>query len=171
MLFYKYGGANVAVINCISQFSMFVSTKATVKLDNGNTRHAQGIGIILCRFSNYSIIYPVVPVYYFTGHLSNTISSGALKFYAGFQKFTSELFEHCDFVDSQGSSWSLIYQIQNNLDYIKIEIVKVNPNRDRNIFFPTFCGLSKQNLSQILHQNFGHVSITRLKKMARKGLI
>ena len=80
VLFHKDGGANVAVTNCMSHFSMFVPTKATVKLANGNTVHAQGIGIILCRFPNFSIIYPVGPVYYCSGHPSNTISSGALMY-------------------------------------------------------------------------------------------
>ena len=84
VLFHKYVGVNVAVTNCISHFSMVVPTKATVKLANGNTGHAQGIGIILCRFPNCAIIYPVGPVYYCTGHPSNTISSGALNFYIGF---------------------------------------------------------------------------------------
>ena len=46
--------------------------------------HVQGIGIILCQFPNYLIIYPVGPVYYCPGHPSNTISSGSLKFYIGF---------------------------------------------------------------------------------------
>ena len=99
VLFHKDGGANVAVTNCMSLFSMFVSTKATVKLANGNTGHAQGIGIILCRFSNCSIIYSAGPVYYCPGHPSKTISSGALKFYICFKKVTSEPLEHCDFVD------------------------------------------------------------------------
>ena len=84
VLFHKYVGANVEVKNCMSHFSMFAPTKDTVKLSNGNTGHAQGIGTIFCRFHNCSIIYPVGPVYYFTGHPSNTISSGALKFYVGF---------------------------------------------------------------------------------------
>ena len=62
----------------LSQPSLFV------KLANGNMGHAQKIGIILCCFPNCSIIYPVGPVYYCPGHPSNTISSGALKFYIGF---------------------------------------------------------------------------------------
>ena len=37
VLFHKYRGANVAVTNCMSHFSMFVPTKATLKLANGNT--------------------------------------------------------------------------------------------------------------------------------------
>ena len=45
-----------------SRFYMFIPTKATVKLDNGNMWHAQVIGIILCCFTNYYIIYPVGPV-------------------------------------------------------------------------------------------------------------
>ena len=65
---------------------MFVSTKATVKLDNGNTGHAQWIGIILCCFPNRSIIYTVGPVYYFPGHPSNIISSSALKFILVFKR-------------------------------------------------------------------------------------
>ena len=84
VLFHKYGGANAEVTNCISHFSMFVPTKSTVKLANGNTGHAQVIGIILCHFPNCLIIYPVGPVYYYPGNPSNTISSGALKFYIGF---------------------------------------------------------------------------------------
>ena len=83
VLFHKYGGANAAVKNCMSHFSMFFPTKATVKLANGNTGHAQGIGIILCCFNNCSIIYPFVTVYYFPGHPYNTIPSGELKFYVG----------------------------------------------------------------------------------------
>ena len=104
VLFHKYGGANVAVTNFMSRFSMFFPTKDTVKLANGNTVHDQVIGIIACRFPKFSIIYPVAPVYYCTGHPYNTISSGALNFYVGFQKVTSEPLEHCDFVDPQDRS-------------------------------------------------------------------
>ena len=75
----------------MAHFSMFVTTNAIVKLANGNTVHAQGIGIILCYFTNCLIIYPVVPVYYFPGHLSNTLSSGALKFYIGFKRLHLKL--------------------------------------------------------------------------------
>ena len=91
VLFHKDGGANVAVTNCMSHFSMFVPTKATVKLANGNTVHAQGIEIILCHFPIYPIIYPVGEVYYCPGYPSNTISLGALKIYVGFQFVTFEL--------------------------------------------------------------------------------
>ena len=63
MFFHKDVGANVAFTNCMSRFSMFVPTKATVKLANGNTVHAQVIGIILYCFPNCSVIYPVGPVF------------------------------------------------------------------------------------------------------------
>ena len=89
---------------------MFVPAKDIVKLANGNTRHAHVIGIILCRFTNFSIIYTVRPVYYCPGNTSNTISSDALKFYVGYQKVTSEPLEHCDFVYPQGHSWRSPYQ-------------------------------------------------------------
>ena len=84
VLFYKYGGTNVAVKNCISHFSMFSPTKSTVVFSNENTGHAQGIGVILCRFPNFLIIYPNGPVSYCRVQPSNTRSSGALKFYVGF---------------------------------------------------------------------------------------
>ena len=83
VLFHKYGGANVAVTNCMSRFSMFVPAKATLKLAGGSTAYDQVIEIILCCFPNCSIIYPVGPVYYFPGHPYNTISTGNLKFYIG----------------------------------------------------------------------------------------
>ena len=121
-----------------------VPTKATVKLANGNTGHAQGIGIILCRFPNCSSIHPVGPVYYCPGHTSNTISSGALRFYIGFKKVTSEPLEHCDFIDPQDRSWRSPYQACNNLDYLHLEIFKINPHRDKNIVVPTVCGPKKK---------------------------
>ena len=105
VLFRKYEGSNVTVTNFMSKLSMFVLIKSTMNLANGNTGHAQIIGIILCRFPNCPIIYPVVPVYYCTGHPSNTISFVFFKFYIGSQSFTSELLDHCGFVDPQGCSW------------------------------------------------------------------
>ena len=170
VLFYKNGGENVAVKICMSHFSMFVPTKATVKLGNGNTGHAQWIGIILCLSPNCSIIYPVRPVYYCPGHPSNTISSGALKLYIGFKKVTYKTLKHCDFVERLVCSWISPYQTQNNLDYIQLEVFNINTHRDNNIVVPTVCGL-KKNISQFIHQRFGHVSIARLRIMTRKGLM
>ena len=89
----------------------------------------------------------------------------------GFQKVNYEPLEHCDFFDPQGRSWISPYQTQKNLDYIQIEIFKVNPHIDKNIFAPTIYGISKQNHSQLIYRRFGHVSITRLKRVARKGLM
>ena len=108
-------------------------------------------------------------VYYFPGHPSNTISSGALKFYVGFQKFTYEPLEQCDFVESQGSSWRSPYHIQNNVYYLQIEIFKLNPHIDRNIVVPTVFALKKK--THIIYHRFGRVSITRLKQTTRKGLM
>ena len=87
VFFNKNGGENVSIKNCMSRISMFVPTKATVKLANVNTGHDQVIGINLCQFTYCKIIYLVVPVYYFSSHPSNTISLGALKFYVGFSKY------------------------------------------------------------------------------------
>ena len=147
VLFHKYEGANVAVTNCMSKFYMFVPIKSTAELANGKTGHAQGIGIILCRFPNCYIIYPVGKFYYCPGHPSNTISSGPLRFYVSFKRVTSEPLGHYDFVDPQGCSWIAPYQTQNNLDYLHIKIVKVNPHRDRNIVVPTVCAIKKNSLS------------------------
>ena len=67
----------------MAHFSMFVQTKANVKLTDGNMGHNQIIGIILCHFSYCPIIHPTGPVYYYPFNPYNTISSGALKFYIG----------------------------------------------------------------------------------------
>ena len=63
ILFHKYGGANVAFTNFMSHSSMFLPTNDTVKLANGNMRHSQGAGIVLCCLPNCSIIYMVGPFY------------------------------------------------------------------------------------------------------------
>ena len=55
-----------------------------------------------------------------------------------------------------------------HLYYLEIEIVRFNPQRNRNILVPNICALSKHNLSQIIHQWFCHVYISRLKPMSRK---
>ena len=90
MLFNKDGGENFGVKNCMSHFHMIVPTKANVKLANIKMVYAQGIGIILCYFYNYPIIYPVGTVYYCPGQPYNTVSLFALKFYVGFQKVKYE---------------------------------------------------------------------------------
>ena len=64
----------------MSQFSMSVFTNTNVKLANCNTVHTQVIGVTLCRFLTYPIIYPVGPFCYCPGHPSNTISSSSLNF-------------------------------------------------------------------------------------------
>ena len=141
---------------------MFVPTKAPVKFANGKTEHDQRIVIILCRFSNCLIIYPVGPVYYCPGHSSKTISSGALKFYIGLKKVTSEPIEHCDFVDPQGCSWRSPYQTHNNIKYLQLEIVNINPHIENILVVPTVYGISKQ-ISQLIDQRFYYVYITRIK--------
>ena len=88
-----------------------------------------------------------------------------------FKNIASEPLENCEFVDPQCSSWRLPYQIQNNLDYLQIKMFKVNPQRNRHIFFPTVCDLPKINIPHIIHQRFGHVYIDRLKRMSRIGLL
>ena len=168
VLFHKDVGANVAFTNFMTHFSLFLPTNANVKLANGYTGNAYGIGIILCHFPNCSIIYLVRPVYYFPGHPSSTISPFYLKFYAGFQKVTSEPLENFDFFGPQDHPWISLYQTQNNLDHLQIKIFKVNPHRDTN-FLPTVCALSKQNISHLIHHHFGRVYITRLKQMAKKA--
>ena len=80
VLFHKDEGANIVVTNCMSYFSMFVPTNVTVKFDNVNTGHAQFIWIVLCNFPNFPILDSVGLVHYFTGHPSNNILFGALKF-------------------------------------------------------------------------------------------
>ena len=97
VLFHKYEGYNISVTNCMSHFYMFVLTKANVKLDHGNMGHTQAIGVFLYFLPNCPVIYPLVPVYYFLGQPYITISPGALKFYVGFQRFTTEPLEHCNF--------------------------------------------------------------------------
>ena len=103
MLFYKYGGEHFGVTNFMSHFSMFVSTKAGIKVANENTGNAQVIGIILCRFPKCIITFPVGPVYYFLGHTSNTILLGTLKFYIGFEKVTPGTLEHLALIISRST--------------------------------------------------------------------
>ena len=150
---------------------MFVPTKATVKLVNGNTWHNQWIGIILCWFTHCSIIYPVVPIYYFPGHSPNTISSVALNLYVGSQKVASEILDHCDFC------WPSRLFLEITLPDSK----RFKLSSDLNFSDSTFketgrfmyqlsVPYQKQKISQLIHQIFGHFSIVRIKLMPRKGL-
>ena len=171
MLFHKDGGENIAVTNCMSHFSMFVPTKATVKLANGNTVHAQGIEIILYSFPNCLIIYPVGPVYYCPGHPSNTFSSCALKFYISFKRLRLKLLNIVTLLTPKvvlgdhSTRLSAILTIftskfpRSNLTEIRILLSQLS------VYF-------QNKLSLNLYISvFGHVYITRLKRMSRKGLM
>ena len=61
-----------------------------MKFSDGNTGHAQVIGIILCIFPNCPNIYYVGSVYYCPGHPSNTVLLDAPKFHVSFQNIISE---------------------------------------------------------------------------------
>ena len=105
---------------------------------------------------------------YFPDQPSNTISLGTLKICVGSKNVTSKSIEHCDFFDTQGRSWRSPYQTHNNIDYIQLKIVNINPHRDKNVVVPTICGISKQTPYQLIYQRFGHVDMTKLKQMAIK---
>ena len=62
------------------------------------------IRIILCHFTNCSIIHHMRPVYNCPGQPSNNISSIPLKCYAAFQNLISEPLEHYYFVEPQSFS-------------------------------------------------------------------
>ena len=57
-------------------------------------------------------------VHYCPDHNSNTISSGALNFYAVFKNVTSEPLDHCEFFDPQSCYCIPPYQTKNNLKYL-----------------------------------------------------
>ena len=48
--------------------------------------------------------------------------------------------------------------------------MKINPQRNSNISVPNVCAL-KKNFSQLINDNFGHVSITRLILLAIEGFM
>ena len=96
-----------------------------------NMGHAQVIGIVLCWFPNCSIIYLVWPVYYCPGHPSNTISSGDLKFYVGFQK--------------------LLLNLLNIVTLLTLKVILVDhPTRLKTILSIFKCKLSKSTLAKII---------------------
>ena len=105
---------------------MFIPTKSTVKLANENVGYAQGIGIILCCFPNCPIIYPVVTVYCFPGHPSNTILWGDLKCYVGSKNIASKPLEHCGFLPLMLFLEITLPDLK-NLDYLQIKIIEFKP--------------------------------------------
>ena len=119
---------------------MSLPTKATVELAKVNMGHSQEIGIILFRFPNCPIIYPVGPVYYFPGQTSNTISLGDLKCYVCFKNVTYEPLEYCGFVDPQGRYWGPPYQTQNNVYYLQIKNFKFKTHINSKFFVPAGFG-------------------------------
>ena len=53
VFFHKNGGAKIEVTKFMSHFCMFVITKATLKLDNGKTRNAEGIDNFFLQLFDY----------------------------------------------------------------------------------------------------------------------
>ena len=63
--------------------------------------------------------------------------------------------------------WSCLYYQSKIQTTFKWYVFKVDSQGNSIIVVPTVYGLSKQNLSKLLHQSFGNVSITSLKLMTR----
>ena len=87
--------------------------------------------------------------YYISSRTSLILSRSPFQHYiirwpqvlSGFKKVTSETIGHCDFVGPQGRSWRSPYQTHNNIEYLQLEIVNINPHIDKNIVVPTVIGL------------------------------
>ena len=93
----------------------------------------------------------MVTVYYYSHQHPNTISLGALKCHVFSQSVTSEPLDHYNFVDPQDISWRSPYMTHTSLDYLHIDVVKVNPTRNKDIVFPTIYGFLKHFFSQLIH--------------------
>ena len=146
----------------------FVPTKTTVKLANENTKYSQEIGNILCCFHNCPIIYRVGQFYYCPGHLSNTISSYALN-YSVLKRLHINVLNIVIFLTLKGVLGDR--RTRYKKIYLQIEIVKSNTKINRNFVVQTVCALTKQNLIQLIHEHFDHVSIVSLKRITRKVLV
>ena len=107
-------------------------------------------------------MYPVVPGYDYPGHRSNIVSSGAIKYYVGFQKVMvfkpSKSLLHIALPDPKQ------FRLYSNLTF------KFNLKINKYIVVPTVFGLSKHNLSRLIHQCFFSVFNNRLNIMTIKGL-
>ena len=68
-------------------------------------------------------------------------------------------------------TWRSNYLTHNNLDYLIIEVVKFDPNHHKDSVTPTVCGISTQNLLQLVYQHFVHVSVPVLSSMENKGSV
>ena len=84
---------------------------------------------------------------------------------------TSETLKHCNFLALRVVPGYHPTRIKTVSTIFKYKFVKFNPQINRNIVVPTVCVLSKQNISHIIHQCFGIVSIFSIKRMARKVIM
>ena len=71
-------------------FFILVPIHANVKFSKEYMVHAQVIGVVLCIFPTFPIMYYLGRVYYYPGHPSNNISLVDLKCYFGSQNIKSE---------------------------------------------------------------------------------
>ena len=94
-----------------------------------------------------------------------------LNVFFGFQKVVAEILEHDNFVGPHGHSWRSYYRTHNIMDYLQIEDIKVKLYGNKDIVVQTICDLLKQNISQLVHEHFFRVSISRFKTMLKKGIM
>ena len=152
----------------MSHFSMFVPTKTTVKLANGNRVHAQGIVIIVCRFPKCSIIIHLDQFIILHFTLPTPSHKVPSNFMLDFKRLCLNLLSIVILLTLKVVLGDHPTRLKTILTIFKYKFVKVNSHRDSNIVVPTVYALSRQNLTQTIYQFFCHVSITRLKIMARK---
>ena len=138
-------------------------------LDNGNTVHAQGIGVILRFFPNCSIIqwekFIIVQVI-----LPKPYHQVPSNFMLDFKSLCMNLLKIVILLTIRVVLGNRPKIIKTIFTIFKL-ILSKSTLKETGIFFPTVCSLSKQNISHLICQSFDHVSIARLKLTAIKGLI
>ena len=159
VLFHKDKGAIVSVTNSMSQFCMFVPTNSTVKLANGNTVHDQWFGLFYVALlnvtlhiqwdptppnqvaSNFILVFKILHM-----KLLNIVTLLTLKVFLGYKPIRPKTISN-------------IFKLKLSKSTLK----------ETGILLSQLSVRYLKKIFQIIHQRFGHVSISRLKQMTRKG--
>ena len=122
--FHVDSGANVCAVKHKNLFYFYIDTETRAQQVDGTYFVAHGWGAILITVGLST--YLLAPVFYCPQNPRNTFSPQALKHFSGFQKVVIDVGTNMSLIDQLGVEHSLSMTSDNDLDFIDLNIVRMN---------------------------------------------
>jgi hypothetical protein len=133
LVFQIDGGANCGAVTTDTCFYFYIPSEMNVQQVDGSSFRTPGWGGILVRIDGH--VRMLAPFYLCPNNPRNTFSPSCLTEYCGFKQTTIHTNRYISMVDQSGISLSQDISVYNDLDFIDLEIMRLDhPDVQASIF-------------------------------------